>query len=187
MHLPEKLDLAFQSLSQGRHITIEDGEVWQLLNKSISEYQEVFRALGFELVSDLRGFFYFHGSNRGLSDGTEKLALFIYVLVDWLADNGDNVIESLFGKEYDVGALPHLTNDRYKGYMAQVSVNDQKELNGIIKKMNNLGFAKITDPEPMRFRLLSPIWRMLETCLNNNLDASQQPAIDGGNDADSRS
>lgn len=187
MHLPEKLDLAFQSLSQGGHITIEDGEVWQLLNKSISEYQEVFSALGFELVSDSHGFFYFHGSKRGLSDGTEKLALFIYVLVDWLADSGDNVIESLFGKEYDADALPHLTNDRYKSYMAQVSVNDQKELNGIIKKMSNLGFAKITVLEPMRFRLLSPIWRMLETCLDNNLDASVQPAIDGGNDADSRS
>jgi len=79
-----------------------------------------------------------------------------------------------------------LTNDRYKGYMAQVSVSDQKELNGIIKKMNNLGFAKITDQELMRFRFLSPIWRMLETCLNNNLDASQQPANLGGNDADSR-
>ena len=187
MHLPEKLDLAFQSLSLGRHITIEDGEVWQLLNKSISEYQAVFSALGFELVSDSRGFFYFHGSSRRLSDGTEKLALFIYVLVDWLADNGDNVIESLFGNEYDADALPHLTNDRYKGYMAQVSVSDQKELNDIIKKMNNLGFAKITDQEPMKFRLLSPIWRMLETCLNNNIDVSGHPAIDGGNDADSRS
>lgn len=187
MQLPEKLDLAFQSLSQGRHITIEDGEVWQLLNKSISEYQVVFSALGFELVSDSRGFFYFHGSSRGLSDGTEKLALFIYVLVDWLADNGKNVIESLFGNEYDAGALPHLANDRYKGYMAQVSVSGQKELNDIIKKMNKLGFAKITDQEPMKFRLLSPIWRMLETCLNNNLDAREQSAIDGGNDADSRS
>lgn len=187
MPLPEKLGLAFQSLSLGRHITIEDGEVWQLLNKSTSEYKSVFIALGFELVSDSRGFFYFHGSNRGLSDGTEKMALFIYVLVDWLADSGSNVIESLFDNEYDVDALPHLTNDRYKGYMAQVSVSDQKELNGIIKKMNNLGFAKITAQEPMKFRLLSPIWRMLETCLNNNLDANEQPAIDGVNDADSRS
>ena len=186
MHLPEKLDMAFQSLSQGKHITIEDGEVWQLLNKSISEYQAVFSALGFELVGDSRGFFYFHGSIRGLSDGTEKLALFIYVLVDWLADKGDNVIESLFGREYDADALPHLTNDRYKGYMTQVSVSDQKELNGIIKKFNNLGFAKITALEPMRFRLLSPIWRMLETCLNNNLDASEQPVNDGENDADSQ-
>lgn len=180
MYLPEKLDLAFQSLSQGRHITIEDGEVWQLLNKSFSEYQEVFRALDFELVNDSHGFFYFHGSSRRLSDGTEKLALFIYVLVDWLADNGDNVVDSLFGKEYEVDVLPHLTNDRYKGYMTQVSVSDQKELSSVIKKMDNLGFAKITDQEPMRFRLLSPIWRMLETCLNNNLDASQQPAMDGG-------
>lgn len=187
MHLPEKLDLAFQSLSLGRHITIEDGEVWQLLNKSISEYQAVFSALGFELVSDSHGFFYFHGSNRGLSDGTEKLALFIYVLVDWLADKGDNIIESLFGKEYDADALPHLNNDRYKGYMAQISVSDQKELNGIIKKMGNLGFAKITEMEPMKFRLLSPIWRMLETCLNNNLEANKQPATNGENDADSRS
>jgi chromosome condensin MukBEF MukE localization factor len=187
MHLPEKLDLAFQPLSLGRHITIEDGEVWQLLNKSIAEYQSVFSALGFELISDSRGFFYFHGSSRGLSDGTEKLALFIYVLVDWLADNGNNVIESLFGNEYDADALPHLTNDRYKSYMAQVSVSDQKELNGIIKKMNHLGFAKITAQEPVKFRLLSPIWRMLETCLNNNLDANEQPATDGGNDADSRS
>lgn len=187
MYLPEKLDLAFQFLSRGRHITIEDGEVWQLLNNSISEYQEVFRALGFELVGDSRGFFYFHGSTRGLSDGTEKLALFIYVLVDWLADNGDNIIESLFAKEYDANALPHLTNDRYKGYMSQVSVSDQKELNLIIKNMNNLGFAKITEQEPLKFRFLSPIWRMLETCLNNNLDASEQPVIDGGNDAVSRS
>jgi chromosome condensin MukBEF MukE localization factor len=186
MDLPEKLDLAFQSLSLGKHITIEDGEVWQLLNKSIPEYQEVFSALGFELVSDSRGFFYFHGSVRGLSDGTEKLALFVYVLVDWLADNGKNVIESLFSTEYYVDALPHLTNDRYKGYMAQVSVTDQKELNSVIKKMNNLGFARITDQDPMKFRLLSPIWRMLETCLNNNLDEGRQSAIEGENDAGSR-
>lgn len=187
MNLPEKLDLAFQPLSQGRHITIEDGEVWQLLNKATSEYRAVFSALGFELVSDSRGFFYFHGSSRGLSDGTEKLALFTYVLVDWLADNGKNVIESLFGDEYVADSLPHLTNDRYKGYMAQVSVSDQKELNAVIKKMNNLGFAKITVQEPMTFRLLAPIWRMLETCLNNNLEADSLPANPGENDDDSRS
>ncbi len=183
MDLPEKLDSIFQLLSRGRHITIVDGEVWQLLNNSISEYQEVFRALGFELVSDSRGYFYFHGSARGLSDGTEKVALFIYVLVDWLADNGDNIIESLFTKEFEANTLPHLTNGRYKGYMSQVSVSDQKDLNQIINTMSKLGFAKIEELEPLKFRFQSPVWRMLETCLNNNLDVNEQPVIDGGNDA----
>jgi chromosome condensin MukBEF MukE localization factor len=183
MDLPAKLDSIFQLLSRGKHISIEEGEAWQLLNNSIAEYQEVFRALGFELVSDSRGYFYFHGSNRGLSDGTEKLALFVYVLVDWLADNGDNIIESLFTKEFEANALPHLSNDRYKGYMSQVSVSDQKDLNLIIKNMSNLGFAKIVEQESLKFRFLSPIWRMLETCLKNNLDVNEQPVIDGGNDA----
>lgn len=183
MDFPEKLDSIFQLLSRGKHISIEEGEAWQLLNKSTSEYQEVFSALGFELVSDSRGYFYFHGSNRGLSDGTEKLALFVYVLVDWLADNGDNIIESLFTKEFEASSLPHLTNDRYKSYMSQVSISDQKELNFIVKNMSNLGFAKITQAEPIKFRLLSPVWRMLETCLNNNLDVTEQPIIEGRNDA----
>ena len=183
MDLPEKLDSIFQLLSRGKHISIEEGEAWQLLNKSTSEYQEVFRALGFELVSDSRGYFYFHGSNRGLSDGTEKLALFVYVLVDWLADNGDNIIESLLTKEFEASALPHLTNDRYKGYMSQVSISDQKELNSVIKNMSNLGFEKIIEVEPTKFRFLSPVWRMLETCLNNNLDVNAQSVTEGGNDA----
>ncbi|MDH2918845.1 MAG: hypothetical protein PXX73_06605 [Sideroxydans sp.] len=183
MDLPEKLDSIFQLLSRGKHISIEEGEAWQLLNKSTSEYQEIFKALGFELISDSRGYFYFHGSNRGLSDGTEKLALFVYVLVDWLADNGNNIIESLFTKEFEASALPHLGNDRYKGYMFQVSVGDQKDLNSIIKNMSNLGFAKITEAEPIKFRFLSPVWRMLETCLNNNLDVNAQSVTEGGNDA----
>lgn len=183
MDMPEKLDSIFQLLSRGRHISIEEGEVWQLLNNSTSDYQEVFAALGFELVSDSRGYFYFHGSSRGLSDGTEKVALFVYVLVDWLADNGDNILESLFTTDFDANALPHLSNGRYNGYMSQVSVGDMKDLNLIIKNMSNLGFAKIVEQEPLKFRFLSPIWRMLETCLNNNLEVNEQSVVDGGSDA----
>jgi len=189
MQLPEKLGDVFKALSRGRHITIEDGELWQHLNDSTDAYTEIFRALGFEMISDAHGYFYFNGSDKTLNDGTQKIAIFIYIMSDWIADNKDTLIDAFFENEFRVADLPHLTHDRYRGYMERVAINDTSDLQKTIGKMSRLGFIRITREEPQSFRFMPPIWRIIDFCMQNELGPEDEiigQQVTTGEDDDTR-
>lgn len=51
----------FQLLCRGRHICIEDGNIYFALHDDPKSYEELFKNLGFELEVHSREFYYFHG------------------------------------------------------------------------------------------------------------------------------
>ncbi|MCK9382941.1 MAG: hypothetical protein M0P95_18000 [Sulfuritalea sp.] len=178
LDLPCKLDDIFREFSRGRHLSAQDGDIYIALEQRPDDYILLFGRLGFELVHDARGFYYFAGSNRGIAGGIQRLALFVYILIDWLADSGESITEALAGKAFAVDALPHLASDRYRGYLAHVDVENADGLADIIRTMDNFGFAKQMGDGSFRF--LPPVHRIVDACIASNretvpTDVTQEP------------
>lgn len=174
MESQDKLEEIFRDLSRGRHISAFDGDIYAELERHADDYRILFRRLGFDLVQNARGFFYFHGSSRGTAGGVQKLALFVYILIDWLADNGESITEAMSGRNFDLDRLPHLTSDRYKGYLKHVDVTNRDDLTDIVRTLDNLGIARISGDGIFSF--LPPIYRIIDACLASGMDIEQEDA-----------
>lgn len=174
MEPQDRLEEIFRDLSRGRHLSPYDGEAYAELDKHADEYRVLFRRLGFDLVQNARGYFYFHGSNRGTAGGVQRLALFVYILIDWLADSGENITEAMVGRSFDIDKLPHLTSDRYKDYLKHVDVINRDGLMDIVRTLDNLGFARSSGDGVFSF--LPPIYRIIDACLASGMDIDREVA-----------
>lgn len=173
LELPEKLDEIFRELSRGRHLSGQDVDLFTALEKCPDDYVLVFRSLGFELVHDARGFYYFYGSSRGIAGNVQRLALFVYILIDWLADSGESITEALAGKSFAIANLPHLASDRYRGYLAHVDVDNAESITDIVRTLDNFGFLRQMGNGSFRF--LPPVHRIVDTCVASGLDTERTP------------
>lgn len=163
----EKLEDIFRELSRGRHISAADGDLFAAIEKHPTDYQKVFRKLGFDLVCDARGFYYFFGS-RATANNVNRLALFLYILIDWLADNGEGITAALAGKSFNIDHLPHLGSERYRGYLAHVGIATPGDITETIRTMENFGF--LAQGSDGTFRLLPPAYRIVDACVAAGLD-----------------
>jgi hypothetical protein len=154
------LDKVFRLLSRGRHICMEDGEPYWALHDHKDDFTELFARLGFQLAHHPRDFFYFNGDD--LSDAGERMAVFMFVLVEHLGDQGLSVEEGLMQPDWPVAQLPHLTSDRYRELMAAVNVSDEKALRGVVQSLDRFGFAEQRGADALRFR--RPVHRFLDLC-----------------------
>lgn len=166
----EKLEDIFRELSRGRHLSAADGDLFAALEKHPDDYQAVFKKLGFELVCDARGFYFFFGA-RATANNVNRLALFLYILIDWLADNGEGITAALAGKSFNVDQLPHLASERYLGYLQHVGIATPAELAETIRTMENFGFLALGGDGS--FRLLPPAHRIVDACVAAGLDTEK--------------
>lgn len=164
----EKLEEIFRELSRGRHLSAADGDLFAALEKYPTEYQALFKKLGFELVCDARGFYYFFGA-RATANNVNRLALFLYILIDWLADNGEGITAALAGKSFNLNELPHLSSERYRSYLSHVGIATPADLAETIRTMENFGFLAQTGDGT--FRLLPPAHRIVDACVAAGVDA----------------
>jgi len=167
----EKLENIFRELSRGRHLSAADGELFAALEKYPADYQIVFKKLGFDLVCDARGFYYFFGS-RSTANNVKRLALFLYILIDWIADSGEGITAALAGKSFSVDQLPHLASERYRGYLNHVGISTQADIAETIRTMENFGFL-ITGSDGT-FRLLPPAHRLVDACVASGLETETE-------------
>lgn len=166
----EKLEEIFRELSRGRHLSAADGDLFAALEKHPSDYQALFKKLGFELVCDARGFYYFFGA-RATANNVNRLALFLYIQIDWLADNGEGITAALAGKSFNLNELPHLSSERYRGYLSHVGIATAADLAETIRTMENFGF--LAQAGDGTFRLLPPAHRIIDACLAAGVDAEK--------------
>lgn len=166
----EKLEEIFRELSRGRHLSAADGDLFAALEKHPSDYQALFKKLGFDLVCDARGFYYFFGA-RATANNVNRLALLLYILIDWLADNGEGITAALAGKSFNLNELPHLSSERYRGYLSHVGITTEQDLGETIRTMENFGF--LAQSSDGTFRLLPPAHRIVDACVAAGVDADK--------------
>lgn len=160
LELPYMAEL-FDALRKGRHICLEDGAIYLALRDNRDAYETLFSNLGFDFQEHTRGFFYFRG-NTQLSDGAERIAIFMFVLIEALATQGHPVEEALMTQRYNPQELPHFQAARSRQYMKEVGLTSAEDLPGLLKNMERLGFTDVAPDGTFRFRV--PVIRFLELC-----------------------
>src|SRR5690606_18766146 len=128
--------------SQGYHISRAAPELYTRLSSQQDAYRALFRSLGYELVCDSRGFYYFVPEQMGaqVNKTAQRLALFTFILVEHLADQGRDPLAVLDGGSLGRDELPALL-DKYRDLFLQAEVTTQDELEEkVIRRLTQLGF-----------------------------------------------
>ena len=129
----------------------------------------MFKALGYELVCDSRGFYYFVPEQMGaqVNKTAQRLALFTFILVEHLADQGRDPLAVLDGGSLGRDELPALL-DKYRDLFLQAEVTTQDELEEkVMRRLTQLGFAS---EDNGIYRFLAPMHRFLDVCLSVQQD-----------------
>ena len=74
----------FRELFKGYHVSRRDPELYAQLSNFQDQYRALFKALGFELVCDTRGFYYFvpDTTTAQVNKTAQRLALFTFIIVN---------------------------------------------------------------------------------------------------------
>jgi hypothetical protein len=168
----------FEALRQGRHLSRADGLLYQSLEDDREVFTSLFDQLGFELKKHRRDFYYFCSPNA-MSERSERLAVFMFILIEWITDQGHNIEEALMSQQFSFDELPHLTTQRYCDYMAQLGILDSDGLRTIVTNMIRTGFAERVNDEVFAFRC--PVYRFLDICQDIASSQTQNgPGEEGG-------
>ncbi|MFC3606544.1 Mks condensin complex protein MksE [Stutzerimonas tarimensis] len=166
----------FRELLKGFHVSRRDPELYAQLSNLQDAYRALFKALGFELVCDTRGFYYFVPEQMGaqVNKTAQRLALFTFILVEHLADQGRDPLAVLDGGSLGRDELPALL-DKYRDLFLQAEVESQEELEEkILRRLTQLGFAA---EEAGVYRFLPPMHRFLDVCLSVQQDRDLAAAL----------
>lgn len=158
--LPE-LKEVFKRLRNGRHVSSEDGATYRALAEHEEDFRILFDSLGFVLLRHRRDFFYFRGSSGYSSFGT-RIGVFFFILVEWIAEKGEQMEETLFSQPFLIADLPHFQRERYRKYMAEAGMEDEDSLHNLFQRMERLGFIRRDNEHSLRFR--TPAYRLLDLC-----------------------
>jgi hypothetical protein len=97
------------------------------LRENLDGYQDLFHHLGFRLVVHQRDFFYFRGKDS-LSPQASRMAVFVFILIESLADQGEPVVDTLMTRTFSIPDLPHLKGARYRAYLKEAGASGEDEL-----------------------------------------------------------
>jgi hypothetical protein len=159
----------FRELFKGYHVSRRDPELYAQLSNLQDQYRALFKALGYELICDSRGFYYFVPEQMGaqVNKTAQRLALFTFILVEHLADQGRDPLAVLDGGSLGRDELPPLL-EKYRDLFLQAEVTTIEELEEkVMRRLNQLGF---TGEENGVYRFLAPMHRFLDVCLSVQQD-----------------
>jgi hypothetical protein len=162
LELPHLAEV-FEALRRGKHISVRDGDLFHALQKQESLFEALFAKLGFKLIRHTRDFFYFL-DNANFTDLSARMAVFMFILVESLADRGEAVEDTVITRRFAYKDLPHLQGDRYQTYMREAGTTTPEDLAGIVRTMERFGFARRMDEETFCFDV--PIYRFLDLCMD---------------------
>ncbi|BDD85982.1 condensin complex protein MksE [Desulfofustis limnaeus] len=153
----------FDALRRGRHICAADGKLYWALRDNLEAYLDLFQHLGFRLQVHPRDFYYFRGKDS-LSPLASKMAVFVFILIESLSDQGEAVVEALMTKTFSISELVHLKHARYRAYLKEASVTSEEELLAIIRQLERFGFAQRHTEDSFSFR--TPAYRFFDVCID---------------------
>jgi hypothetical protein len=166
----------FRELFKGYHLSRRDPELYAQLSNQQDQYRTLFKALGFELSCDPRGFYYFvpEQATPQVNKTAQRLALFTFILVEHLADQGRDPLSVLDGGSLGRDELPSLL-EKYRDLFLQTEVTTQEELEEkIMRRLCQLGFAS---EDNGIYRFLAPMHRFLDVCLSVQQDRDLAAAL----------
>jgi hypothetical protein len=107
----------------------------------LEAFQDLFDHLGFHLEAHPRDFFYFLGQGS-LSDAGARMAVFMFILLEALWDQGKSVEEDIMIRTFSLADMPHLKSDRYRAYLKESGIDGEEGLELVIRNMERFGFLR---------------------------------------------
>ncbi len=161
LQLPH-LAAIFEALRRGRHLCARDGDRFHVLKQQEPLFEALFDRLGFTLVHHPRDFYYFFDASN-FTDLSARMAVFMFILVESLSDQGVAVEEAVTTRRFDYHDLPHLQNERYQAYMREAGITTTEDLAVIVRTMERFGFTRRLDEQTFEFA--TPVYRFLDLCM----------------------
>lgn len=156
----------FQALVSGMHISLSHGKLYRYLHEFPDQYREEFTTLGYNLIHEQDYYYLEQQDETKVSVFSRKCLVFISIILESIANNGTDVVDSFYSQQgYDRDQLPHFTLERYRNYMQYVDIQDEKQLNTLLKNMHRSGFVKYNESEN-NIQFLSPCHRFLQLALD---------------------
>jgi hypothetical protein len=152
----------FHLLQTGKHLCHDDGDKYWALEGDKDKYTDCFAALGYELIEHTKGFFYFQQEGKANTENTKKMALFIFLLIEYLDKRENDLEEALMATRFSFDNLPHLKSERYRELMDEVNITDQAGLAAVGNTMQAYGFATIFGKQGFEFK--TPVYRFFDLC-----------------------
>jgi hypothetical protein len=159
--LPQTKEL-FKQLNSGTHINHYHDDkniLWLALEKYTEQYGALFKALGFELIVDNRGFAYFktEKSTSNTNKLTHRLALIMLLLFEYQADMGNDLYQ--FEKLHIDNTLIELLWQKHRALLEAEEINNITELTDIFNSGCRVGFIKYVNNN---YLLLAAVHRYLD-------------------------
>ena len=165
-------------LVTGFHISENDIALWHELESQQDAYEALFEKMGYRLLRDSRGFFYFDVQDPTVTMGkiSRLFALSLFCLIEHYADSGKDPMQSLFDEEIDLELCQTLIQNHYQLY-EQLEITTGSELRkDAFQRMLRFGLAKETASG--NIKLLAPVHRYLDALMNFN-HAATEPSFEG--------
>ena len=89
------------------------------------------------------------------------MAVFVFILMEFLANQGEAVEQGIITKTFALEELPHLKSDRYRTYMKEAGIEDEEDLVNVVNNLERYGFAQ---KKQGSFRFRAPIYRFFDVC-----------------------
>ncbi len=86
----------------------------------------------------------------------------MFVLKEWLADQGEPVEAVLMTSSFSIDELPHLSAGRYAGYMKETGIEGREGILDVLKTMERYGFLVRTGGYSFKFK--APVYRFVDLC-----------------------
>ena len=165
--LPHRLSEAFRALRTGKHVCVEDGTLYRVIEQDEDRYKVILSGLGYQLVHHPQGFYYLSGGRTLSTRGLQAISLFIFILFQDLEekktqDPERSWVRSLLNRTFAVEQLPHFETPQRRAMMADIGVTRATLRRRVLRLLQALGM--LTFVEEGRFRFKSPIYRFVDLC-----------------------
>ena len=91
------------------------------------------------------------------------MALFMFILVEDMADRGEDIENGIMAGDFRYSELPHLGSERYRELMSEAGITAETDLENLVRAMERFGFTERVREDGFRFR--SPVYRFLDICI----------------------
>jgi hypothetical protein len=162
-HLPNARAI-YSKLREGVHLSIDSDEQYPLykeLETYRSAYTSLFGLMGYELIYNPEGFFYFVYVDSITSNSmtmSRKFALLMYTLIDYLQDNNVDPANAILSETVDLQVFEDVRN-HYVDLYQQADLHDLNAVISLIEQMAKRGFCQIRGESKVKF--LKPIERFI--------------------------
>ena len=160
----------FNALRRGRHISLTDGQLYTDLNAHADDFKRIFAQLGFTMIRHPRDFFYFIDRSN-FSESAARISLFMFILIENLADKGDSIEETIMSRRFNYSELPHLTGERYRNMMREAGILDMSDIENLTRSMEKFRFLERMPDNTFTFR--TPAYRFLDICIDMAPDSNE--------------